>query len=131
MNNWRKHMNFKLYLGTASLALVMAPASASAQQISIGHLEDLSGGTADVGTPYGQAVVDTFAWVNKNGGVGGKKLSGARNHYGQQVRTNHGMGPPRYRGADRLPRPGQDSRHVGLLCRGADRSRGHQRQGQA
>src|SRR6201982_3461456 len=85
MNNWRKHMNFKLYLGTASLALVMAPASASAQQISIGHLEDLSGGTADVGTPYGQGVVDTFAWVNKNGGIGGKQLSVDSNDYGYKV----------------------------------------------
>src|ERR1700751_977271 len=85
MNNWRKHMNFKLYLGTASLALVMATASASAQQISIGHLEDLSGGTADVGTPYGQGVVDTLAWVNKNGGIGGKQLNVDSTDYGYKV----------------------------------------------
>src|ERR1700759_3972914 len=85
MNNWRKHMNFKLYLGTASLALVMATASASAQQISIGHLEDLSSGTADVGTPYGQGVADTFAWVNKNGGISGKQLNVDSNDYGYKV----------------------------------------------
>ena len=64
----------------------MACASASAQaQIAIGHLEDLSGGTADVGTPYGQGVADTFAWVNKNGGVGGKQLNVDSIDYGYQV----------------------------------------------
>ena len=65
---------------------MIAGASASAQaQIAIGHLEDLSGGTADVGTPYGQGVADTFAWVNKNGGVGGKQLNVDSNDYGYQV----------------------------------------------
>ena len=54
-------------------------------QIAIGHLEDLSGGTSDVGTPYGQGVADTFAWVNKNGGVGGKQLNVDSNDYGYQV----------------------------------------------
>ena len=47
--------------------------------------EDLSGGTADVGTPYGQGVADTFAWVNKNGGVGGKQLNVDSNDYGYKV----------------------------------------------
>ena len=69
-------MNFKSLLGTASLALLIGTAQASAQQITIGHLQDFSGPTADVGTPYGQAVVDTFAWVNKNGGIGGKHGDG-------------------------------------------------------
>ena len=78
-------MNFKSLLGTASLALLIGTASAGAQQISIGHLEDLSGGTADVGTPYGQGVVDTFAWVNKNGGIGGKQLAVDSNDYGYKV----------------------------------------------
>jgi branched-chain amino acid transport system substrate-binding protein len=79
-------MTMKSLLSSVSLALVIAGASAGAQaQIAIGHLEDLSGGTSDVGTPYGQAVVDTFAWVNKNGGVGGKQLTIDSNDYGYQV----------------------------------------------
>ncbi len=79
-------MTIKSLLSTASLALVIAGGSAGAQaQIAIGHLADLSGGTADVGTPYGQGVVDTFAWVNKNGGVGGKQLNVDSNDYGYQV----------------------------------------------
>src|ERR1700751_6380276 len=78
-------MTLKSLFSTVSLTLLLGMASAGAQQISIGHLEDLSGGTADVGTPYGQAVVATFAWINKNGGVGGKQLNGDSNDYGYQV----------------------------------------------
>jgi branched-chain amino acid transport system substrate-binding protein len=79
-------MTMKSLLGTVSLALLLAGAATAAQaQIPIGHLADYSGGTSDVGTPYGQAVADTFAWVNKNGGVGGKQLSVDSNDYGYQV----------------------------------------------
>src|ERR1700743_1262796 len=79
-------MTIKSLLSTVSLAFVIAGTSAAAQaQIAIGHLEDLSGGTADVGTPYGQGVADTFAWVDKNGGVGGKQLNVDSNDYGYKV----------------------------------------------
>ena len=79
-------MTLKSLLGTVSLAVMLGGAASAAQaQIAIGHLEDLSGGTSDVGTPYGQGVVDTFAWVNKNGGVGGKQLNVESNDYGYQV----------------------------------------------
>ena len=78
-------MNLKSLLRTASLLLLIGTASASAQQITLGHLEDLSGPTADVGVPYGQAVADTFAWVNKNGGIDGKQLNVDSNDYGYKV----------------------------------------------
>jgi branched-chain amino acid transport system substrate-binding protein len=72
-------------LGTAALALLLAGTSLANAQIAIGHLQDQSGGTSDVGTPYGQGVVDTFAWVNKNGGIGGKQLAVDSVDYGYQV----------------------------------------------
>src|ERR1700693_3956702 len=79
-------MTMKSLLSTVSLALLLGAAATTAQaQIAIGHLEDLSGGTSDVGTPYGQGVADTFAWVNKSGGVGGKQLNVDSNDYGYQV----------------------------------------------
>src|ERR1700744_5565359 len=79
-------MTLKSLTGAASLVLMLGGAASTAQaQIAIGHLEDLSGGTSDVGTPYGQGVADTFAWVNKNGGVGGKQLNVESNDYGYQV----------------------------------------------
>jgi len=78
-------MTIKSLLSTVSLAFLIAGTAAAQAQIAIGHLEDLSGGTSDVGTPYGQGVADTFAWVNKNGGVGGKQLNVDSNDYGYQV----------------------------------------------
>ena len=67
-------MTMKSLLSTVSLALLLASTAATAQaQIAVGHLADYSGGTSDVGTPYGQGVADTFAWINKNGGIGGKQ----------------------------------------------------------
>src|ERR1700752_4110720 len=79
-------MTIKSLLSTASLALLIGGASATAQaQIAVGQLADYSGATSDVGTPYGQAVADTFAWVNKNGGIGGKQVALDTNDYGYQV----------------------------------------------
>jgi len=79
-------MTMKSLLGTVSLALLLGSGSVTAQaQIAIGHLADYSGGTSEVGQPYGQAVADTFAWVNKNGGVGGTQLNVDTNDYCDQV----------------------------------------------
>src|SRR3954471_6973776 len=76
-------MTMKSLLGTVSLAVLLAGSSTLAQaQIALGHLADYSGGTSDVGVPYGQGVADTFAWVNKNGGVGGKQVNVDTNDYG-------------------------------------------------
>src|SRR5438128_9016240 len=85
-NQRKPEMTTKSLLSTLSLALLLGSAATLAQaQIPIGHLADYSGGTSDVGTPYGQAVADTFAWINKNGGVGGKQLKVDTNDYGYQV----------------------------------------------
>src|SRR5438270_12742310 len=79
-------MTTKSLLSTVSLALLLGSAAATAQaQIAVGHLADYSGGTSDVGTPYGQGVADTFAWINKNGGIGGKQVALDTNDYGYQV----------------------------------------------
>src|ERR1043165_1430685 len=79
-------MTIKSLLGTVSLAVLLAGGSTLAQaQIALGHLADYSGGTSDVGVPYGQGVVDTFAWINKNGGIGGKQVNLDSNDYGYQV----------------------------------------------
>jgi len=79
-------MTTKSLLSTVSLALLLGGAATAAQaQIPIGHLADYSGATSEVGTPYGQGVADTFAWVNKNGGVGSKQINVDTNDYGYQV----------------------------------------------
>ena len=79
-------MKITTLLGSAALALVLGAGGAFAQStIRIGHLADYSGGTSDVGTPYGQAVADTFAWINKNGGINGVKVDLDSVDYGYQV----------------------------------------------
>ncbi|MBS0531172.1 MAG: ABC transporter substrate-binding protein [Proteobacteria bacterium] len=79
-------MTMKSLLGTAAAVLLLGGSAAMAQSaIKIGHLADYSGGTSDVGTPYGHAVADTFAWVNKNGGINGIKVDLDSVDYGYQV----------------------------------------------
>jgi branched-chain amino acid transport system substrate-binding protein len=79
-------MTIKSLLSSVSLALLVGGLATAAQaQIAIGQLADYSGGTSDVGTPYGQGVADAFAWVNKNGGIGGKPVSVDTVDYGYQV----------------------------------------------
>jgi len=79
-------MKITTLLGSAALAVVLSAGGALAQSsIKIGHLADYSGGTSDVGTPFGQAVADTFAWINKNGGINGTKVDIETVDYGYQV----------------------------------------------
>ncbi len=79
-------MKMKALLGTAALAVTFGATSAMAQKaISLGHLADYSGPTSDVGTPFGQGVADAFAYVNKNGGIGGAKVNLDTVDYGYQV----------------------------------------------
>ena len=142
-------MTLKSLLGTVSLALLLGAAASTAQaQIAIGHLEDLSGGTSDVGTPYGQGVADTFAWVNKNGGVGGKQLNVDSNDYGYQVpravalykkwsapdskvAAIMGWGTADTEALTGFVAQDENSLYLRLLCRGADGPGRPQRQGQA
>ncbi len=44
------------------------------QTIKIGGIFDLTGGTGDVGAPYAVGARDYIAYVNKHGGVNGKKI---------------------------------------------------------
>jgi branched-chain amino acid transport system substrate-binding protein len=79
-------MTMTKLLSTASLAILLGGTAGVAQaQVSLGHLADYSGPTSDVGTPFGQGVADAFAYVNKNGGIGGKPVKVDTVDYGYQV----------------------------------------------
>ena len=79
-------MTMKNLLSTASLALLLGGAAGTAQaQIALGHLTDYSGPTSDVGTPFGQGVADTYAWINKSGGINGTQVKLDTVDYGYQV----------------------------------------------
>jgi len=66
---------------SAGALLSAAPVATLAQDIPVGHLADFSGPTADVGRPYGQGVADAIAYINRHGGVGGKKLAAETTDY--------------------------------------------------
>jgi branched-chain amino acid transport system substrate-binding protein len=78
-------MTMKTFLSTASLALLLGAAGTAQAQIALGHLADYSGPTSDVGTPFGQGVADTYAWINKNGGINGTKVNVDTVDYSYQV----------------------------------------------
>ena len=113
----------------------------------LGHLADYSGPTSDVGTPFGQGVADTYAWINKNGGINGSqdqcrhrrlRLPGAARHRPlqevdglRQGRRHPGWGTADTEALTGLPRRRQNPGYFGILCRGALRSDRRRRQGQA
>jgi branched-chain amino acid transport system substrate-binding protein len=79
-------MNPKTLLRSASLAAFLAASAGAAHaQIAIGHLADMSGATADVGTPFAQGVADALAYINQTGGINGKKMTVDTVDYGYQV----------------------------------------------
>lgn len=53
--------------------------------IKVGILADLTGATADVGTPYNKGMLDYISWRNKNGGIAGRKIQPDSNDYAYKV----------------------------------------------
>ncbi|MDR3465487.1 MAG: ABC transporter substrate-binding protein [Xanthobacteraceae bacterium] len=78
-------MTLKTLICSAAVAVLMTAGASAQSPIKIGHLADYSGGTSDVGTPFGQGVADAYAWINKNGGVNGTKFDVDTVDYGYQV----------------------------------------------
>ena len=71
-------------LTSAAFAVLLA-ASAAQAQVSIGHLADYSGATADVGVPFGKGAADAMAWANQHGGVNNARVNVDTVDYGYQV----------------------------------------------
>jgi branched-chain amino acid transport system substrate-binding protein len=57
----------------------------SKKDIKVGAIFDLSGATADVGTPFSEGIRDFVEWKNANGGVEGHKLALTWQDYGYKV----------------------------------------------
>ncbi len=55
------------------------------EPIKVGVLSDLSGATADVGTPYAEGIRGYADWINSNGGIEGRQLELLANDYGYKV----------------------------------------------
>src|SRR5207249_3208520 len=78
---------------TAAVALLMAACGgggggqAQGKPIVVGAVFDLSGATADIGTPYSQGVRDYVDWRNANGGVSGRPIALKWQDYKYEVPT--------------------------------------------
>ncbi len=55
------------------------------EPIKVGVLSDLSGATADVGTPYAEGIRGYADWINSKGGIDGRELELLANDYGYKV----------------------------------------------
>jgi branched-chain amino acid transport system substrate-binding protein len=72
-------------LAAAAFAGLALPASAQ-QRIPVGHLQDLTGATSDVGVSYAAGITDTLNWVNSaRGGIAGRQLAVSAFDYGYQA----------------------------------------------
>jgi branched-chain amino acid transport system substrate-binding protein len=80
-------MNFLTRVRAFALALVAlgAVGVASAQEIKIGGIFDLTGITSDVGKPYAQGVRDYVEFTNASGGINGKKVKLIDVDYGYKI----------------------------------------------
>jgi branched-chain amino acid transport system substrate-binding protein len=65
-----------LVLGSLALAACGGGAAPSgeAEAIKVGAIHDLTGATADVGTPYAEGLKAYVAWRNANGGINGHEI---------------------------------------------------------
>ncbi len=72
----RKLVSFVLVVVLLSLAACAGGGggAASKQPIKVGAIFDLSGATADVGTPYAEGVQGFVKWLNAKGGVDGRPI---------------------------------------------------------
>src|SRR5262249_31143938 len=83
--NYGRSTTMKYTLLRSAAAAVVFAATAAHAQVSVGHLADYSGATADVGVPFGQGAADAMAWVNQKGGVNNQKVNVDTVDYGYQV----------------------------------------------
>ena len=61
------------------------PTAAGAAEIVIGSLQDMTGGTSDVGKDYAMAVAEAVAYVNDHGGINGKSIKLYQFDYGYRI----------------------------------------------
>ncbi len=59
--------------------------TATKSDLKVGAIFDLSGATADVGTPYSEGIRDFVDWKNASGGVAGHKIAMSYQDYGYKV----------------------------------------------
>ena len=73
---------------TASIALAamtLLAAPLMGQDIVIGNLADITGGTGDVGKPYADGIKAYTDYINANGGINGRKIKLLQQDYAYKI----------------------------------------------
>jgi len=70
-------------IALAALAFLAAPLAG--QEIVIGNIADITGGTGDVGKPYAEGIKAYTDYINANGGINGKKIKLLQQDYGYKI----------------------------------------------
>jgi branched-chain amino acid transport system substrate-binding protein len=86
--NKRLLYNLALVLVISSVLLAACGgdgASGSKEPIKVGAIHDLTGATADVGTPYAEGLKAYVEWRNANGGINGHPIELISADYGYKV----------------------------------------------
>jgi branched-chain amino acid transport system substrate-binding protein len=91
MSHNKKIMHTTIVLLTLIALLLSACASGGAEDegepIKVGAIHDLTGPTADVGTPYAEGLKAYVEWRNANGGIEGRPIELTSADYAYQVDT--------------------------------------------
>ena len=74
-----------LAIGVIAVAFLFAGTLWGAEVIKVGAINDMTGGTCDVGKDYALGIAEAIAYVNDMGGVNGKKIKLLQFDYGYRI----------------------------------------------
>ena len=82
----RRNLSSMVFLSVFTLILTMGlTATAGAEEVKVGALNDMTGATSDVGKDYALGIAEAIHYVNDNGGINGKQIKLTQFDYGYRV----------------------------------------------
>jgi branched-chain amino acid transport system substrate-binding protein len=83
---FKRNMRSKVFGVLISVILITAvAATAGAEVVKVGALNDMTGATSDVGKDYALGISEAIRYINDNGGINGKKIKLYQFDYGYRV----------------------------------------------
>ncbi len=85
-NAKRKNLWSMVFVSVFALILTMGlTATAGAEVVKVGALNDMTGATSDVGKDYALGIAEAIHYINDNGGINGKQIKLYQFDYGYRV----------------------------------------------
>ena len=82
----RKNLSSMVFVSVFALILTMGLiATAGAEVVKVGALNDMTGATSDVGKDYALGIAEAIHYINENGGINGKQIKLTQFDYGYRV----------------------------------------------